>query len=103
MQMSITDLPSKENTTSNNSMAASMAATAMDIRKEKYAKPSNFQSLEHRMESVASSVRGVEFINDSKTTNVNSTWFALESMTKPVILILGVWKANDYGLIRWLR
>ncbi len=58
-----------------------------------------FESLEHRMESVVT-VRGVEFINDSKATNVNSTWFALESMTKPVILILGgVDKGNDYSLI----
>jgi UDP-N-acetylmuramoylalanine--D-glutamate ligase len=48
-------------------------------------------------------VRGVEFINDSKATNVNSTWFALESMTKPVILILGgVDKGNDYTLIEEL-
>jgi UDP-N-acetylmuramoylalanine--D-glutamate ligase len=45
-------------------------------------------------------VRGVEFINDSKATNVNSTWYALESMTKPVVLILGgVDKGNDYSLI----
>jgi UDP-N-acetylmuramoylalanine--D-glutamate ligase len=51
------------------------------------------------MESVAT-IRGVEFINDSKATNVNSTWYALESMTKPVILILGgVDKGNDYSLI----
>ncbi len=48
-----------------------------------------------------STVRGVEFINDSKATNVNSTWFALESMQKPVILILGgIDKGNDYSLIR---
>jgi len=46
-------------------------------------------------------VRGVEFINDSKATNVNSTWYALESMTKPVILILGgVDKGNDYELLK---
>ena len=54
------------------------------------------------MEPVAT-VRGVEFINDSKATNVNSTWYALESMTKPTILILGgVDKGNDYSLIREL-
>jgi UDP-N-acetylmuramoylalanine--D-glutamate ligase len=46
-------------------------------------------------------VKGIEFINDSKATNVNSTWFALESMTKPVILILGgVDKGNDYSLLK---
>ena len=58
-----------------------------------------FQNLEHRMEHVAT-VRGVEFINDSKATNVNSTWYALENMTKPTVLILGgVDKGNDYSLI----
>src|SRR5690606_29525127 len=58
-----------------------------------------FESLEHRMEMVAV-IREVEFINDSKATNVNSTWFALESMTKPTILILGgVDKGNDYELL----
>ena len=51
------------------------------------------------METVAT-IRGVEFINDSKATNVNSTWYALESMNKPTILILGgVDKGNDYSLI----
>jgi UDP-N-acetylmuramoylalanine--D-glutamate ligase len=45
-------------------------------------------------------VRGVEFINDSKATNINSTWFALESMTKPVILVLGgTDKGNDYTIL----
>ncbi|MGG2319900.1 glutamate ligase domain-containing protein, partial [Salmonella enterica] len=51
------------------------------------------------MEFVAM-VRGVEFINDSKATNVNSTWYALESMNKPTVLILGgTDKGNDYSLI----
>ena len=60
---------------------------------------SDFHSLEHRMEHVAT-VRGIEFINDSKATNVNSTWYALESMDKPTILILGgIDKGNDYTLI----
>lgn len=101
MQMSITDFAIKGKHNQYNSMAASMAATALDIRKDKIREAlQTFQSLEHRMEPV-STVRGVEFINDSKATNVNSTWFALESMTKPVILILGgVDKGNDYGLIR---
>jgi UDP-N-acetylmuramoylalanine--D-glutamate ligase len=54
------------------------------------------------MEPVAT-IRGVEFINDSKATNVNSTWYALETMTKPTILILGgVDKGNDYSLIEEL-
>ena len=54
------------------------------------------------MEPVAT-IRGVEFINDSKATNVNSTWYALECMTKPVILILGgVDKGNDYDSMKEL-
>ncbi len=73
----------------------------MDIRKSKIREAvQTFQSLEHRMESVAT-VRGVEFINDSKATNVNSTWYALESMTKPTVLILGgIDKGNDYTLLQ---
>jgi UDP-N-acetylmuramoylalanine--D-glutamate ligase len=81
-------------------MAAGLASVVMDIRKEKIRDAiATFESLEHRMES-AGIIKGVEFINDSKATNVNSTWFALESMVKPVILILGgVDKGNDYSLI----
>jgi UDP-N-acetylmuramoylalanine--D-glutamate ligase len=77
-----------------------MAPTTMYKNKDRIRHAmQNFQSLEHRMEPVAT-VRGVEFINDSKATNVNSTWYALESMTKPTILILGgVDKGNDYSLI----
>ena len=82
-------------------MAASLSATAVDIKKENIRESlQTFQSLEHRMEPVAT-VRGVEFINDSKATNVNSTWFALESMEKPTILILGgVDKGNDYSVLK---
>jgi UDP-N-acetylmuramoylalanine--D-glutamate ligase len=58
--------------------------------------------VEHRLEPVAT-IRGVQFINDSKATNVNSVWYALESMTRPTVLILGgVDKGNDYELIREL-
>lgn len=83
-----------------NTMASCIAGMVMGIRKEKIRDAvTDFQSLEHRMEKVAT-VRGVEFINDSKATNVNSTWYALESMEKPVILILGgLDKGNDYSLI----
>jgi UDP-N-acetylmuramoylalanine--D-glutamate ligase len=83
-----------------NTMAACIAATTVGIRKEKIREAVNdFQSLAHRMEYVAI-VLGVDFINDSNATNVNSTWFVLESMTKPTILILGgVDKGNDYSLI----
>ena len=98
MQMSIDDFKLKGKHNQLNSMAASLAATAIDIRKDKIREAvQTFESLEHRMESVAT-IRGVEFINDSKATNVNSTWFALESMEKPTILILGgVDKGNDYS------
>ena len=83
-----------------NTMASCIAGMVMGIRKEKIRDAvTDFQSLEHRMERVAT-VRGVEFINDSKATNVNSTWYALESMEKPVVLILGgLDKGNDYSLI----
>lgn len=101
IQMSVEDFAIKGKHNQYNSMAASMAATALDIRKEKIREAlQTFESLEHRMETVAT-IKGVEFINDSKATNVNSTWFALESMSKPVILILGgVDKGNDYSLIK---
>lgn len=101
VQMSIEDFALKGKHNQYNSMAASLAATALDIRKEKIREAlQTFESLEHRMESVAT-VRGVEFINDSKATNINSTWFALESMEKPVVLILGgVDKGNNYELIK---
>jgi UDP-N-acetylmuramoylalanine--D-glutamate ligase len=103
MQMNVLDFALKGKHNQYNSMAASMAATAVDIRKEKIREAlQTFESLEHRMEHVAT-IKNVEFINDSKATNVNSTWFALESMTKPVILILGgVDKGNDYGLLKEL-
>ncbi len=98
--MSVFDFALKGKHNQYNTMAACVAATTLDIRKDKIREAvQNFQSLEHRMEHVAT-VRGVEFINDSKATNVNSTWYALESMTKPTILILGgVDKGNDYSLI----
>lgn len=98
--MSVYDFALKGKHNQYNTMAACVAATTMDIRKDKIRDAvQNFQSLEHRMEHVAT-VRGVEFINDSKATNVNSAWYALESMTKPTVLILGgVDKGNDYSLI----
>ena len=100
MQMSIEDFAIKGKHNQYNSMAASLAASAIDIRKEKIREAlQTFESLEHRMETVAT-IKNVEFINDSKATNINSTWFALESMNKPVILILGgVDKGNDYSLL----
>jgi UDP-N-acetylmuramoylalanine--D-glutamate ligase len=81
-----------------NSMAASMASRIVDVRKEIIRESlEDFQNLEHRLEFVAS-INGIEFINDSKATNVNSTWYALESMQKPIVWICGGQdKGNDYN------
>jgi UDP-N-acetylmuramoylalanine--D-glutamate ligase len=86
-----------------NSMAAAVSAKLVEIRKETIRESlSDFHNIGHRLE-VVGNVHGIEFINDSKATNVNSTWYALESMTNPVILILGgVDKGNDYSLLNEL-
>ncbi len=83
-----------------NSMAAGVAARILDIRKEVVRDSfSDFRNAEHRLEFV-NTVHGIDFINDSKATNVNSAWFALESMQKPVIWIVGgVDKGNDYTML----
>ena len=101
MTMSVEDFAVKGKHNQYNTMAAGLSAVIMDIRKERIrVAVQTFQSLEHRMETVAV-IRGVEFINDSKATNTNSTWYALESMSKPTILILGgVDKGNDYSFIK---
>ena len=101
IEMSVYDFALKGKHNQYNTMAACVAGATMDIRKNKIREAvQTFESLEHRMEPVAT-VRGVEFINDSKATNVNSTWFALESINKPTILIMGgIDKGNDYSLIR---
>jgi len=81
-----------------NSMAASIAAQVSHIRKDVIKQSlATFKGVEHRLEKVLS-VRGMEFINDSKATNVNSSWYALECMTTPVIWIAGgTDKGNDYS------
>jgi UDP-N-acetylmuramoylalanine--D-glutamate ligase len=86
-----------------NSMAAGLAAQLANISKEHIRRSlENFTGVEHRMEYVAS-VRGVRYINDSKATNVNSTWYALQSMQTPVVLILGgTDKGNNYAEIESL-
>lgn len=80
-----------------NGMAAAIIANILEVRNESIRESmSSFQNMEHRLESIAK-VNGVEYINDSKATNVNSTWYALESMDKPLIWIAGgVDKGNDY-------
>jgi len=79
-------------------MAASVAASLMDVRKDSIRESfTNFQNAEHRLEFVQK-VGGVDYINDSKATNVNSAWYALESMDRPVIWIAGgVDKGNNYA------
>jgi len=86
-----------------NSMAAGISARVLELRKEVVRESlSDFHNVEHRLEHVLN-VHGIEFVNDSKATNVNSTWYALESFNKPVILILGgVDKGNDYSMLQEL-
>jgi UDP-N-acetylmuramoylalanine--D-glutamate ligase len=81
-----------------NSMAAGLGSTLMNIRKETIrTKLASFDALEHRLENVLN-ISGVEYINDSKATNVNATYYALECQMKPVVWILGgVDKGNDYN------
>jgi UDP-N-acetylmuramoylalanine--D-glutamate ligase len=80
-----------------NSMAASLASKLVDIRKESIRQSlSDFENIEHRLEFVAR-IHGIDFINDSKATNVNSTWYALETADAPIIWIAGgIDKGNDY-------
>lgn len=81
-----------------NSMAAGLGSTLMNIRKETIrTKLASFDALEHRLETVLN-ISGVEYINDSKATNVNATYYALECQSKPVVWIVGgVDKGNDYN------
>lgn len=81
----------------HNAMATAIAAKAMDIKNEDIREAlQDFKNVPHRLEKIAR-VKGVDYINDSKATNVNSTWYALESIKTKVILIMGgTDKGNDY-------
>jgi UDP-N-acetylmuramoylalanine--D-glutamate ligase len=96
--MSIFDfsLQGKHNT--YNSMAAGLAGAVLNIRNEKIRESlSDFKGVEHRLEYFLK-VHGIEFVNDSKATNINSTWYALECINKPIVWIVGgVDKGNDYN------
>jgi UDP-N-acetylmuramoylalanine--D-glutamate ligase len=96
--MSIQELSLKGKHNIYNSMAAGIAGHVLNIRKEVIRESlSDFQGVEHRLEPVLK-IRGVQYINDSKATNVNSTWYALESMDTPVVWIAGgIDKGNDYS------
>ncbi|MCO5232592.1 MAG: UDP-N-acetylmuramoyl-L-alanine--D-glutamate ligase [Chitinophagales bacterium] len=88
---------------SYNSMAAGVAAKLVGVRKETIRESlQDFTNLEHRLEFVAT-INGVDYINDSKATNVNSVWYALETMNKQVVWIVGgVDKGNDYTILQKL-
>lgn len=96
--MSINELALQGKHNLYNSMAAGIAGRLFEIRKDVVRESfSDFENIEHRLEFV-NSVHGIDFINDSKATNVNSTWYALESMQQPTIWIAGgVDKGNDYS------
>lgn len=98
--MSILDLALQGKHNTYNSMAAGISGMVLEIRNDRIREVlSDFQGVEHRLERFLK-VHGIEFINDSKATNVNSTWYALECMNKPVVWIAGgVDKGNDYTML----
>ncbi len=101
MQMTLEKLALQGKHNIYNSMAAGIAGRILDIRKDIIKESlSDFQNVEHRLEHVAR-IHGVDFINDSKATNVNATWYALESMQNKVVWIAGgIDKGNDYSLLK---
>ncbi|ADQ79647.1 UDP-N-acetylmuramoylalanine--D-glutamate ligase [Paludibacter propionicigenes WB4] len=101
--MPTTDLALQGMHNTYNSMAAGLAASIVNVRKESIRQSlQDFQGVEHRLEYVAT-VKNIRFVNDSKATNVNSCWYALQSMKTPVVLILGgTDKGNDYSEIEEL-
>lgn len=96
--MSILDIALQGNHNTYNSMAAGISGKAANIRNENIRESmSDFKGVEHRLERFLK-VHGIEFINDSKATNINSTWYALESMTQPTVWIVGgIDKGNNYA------
>ncbi len=96
--MSIHELALKGKHNAQNALAAGIASRLLDIRADLVRESlMDFENVEHRLEFVAK-VNGVEFINDSKATNINAAWYALESMERPTVWIVGgVDKGNDYS------
>jgi UDP-N-acetylmuramoylalanine--D-glutamate ligase len=101
LTMSITELALQGKHNIYNSMASGIVAKVLDIRNTAIRESmGDFKNIEHRLEHVAK-ISGVDYINDSKATNVNSTWYALESVATGVILIMGgVDKGNDYEMLK---
>ncbi len=101
--MSILDLTLQGKHNTYNSMAAGIASMILEIRNEQLRESlADFKGVEHRLERFLK-VHGIEFINDSKATNVNSTWYALESTNKPIVWIAGgIDKGNDYNMLKHL-
>ncbi|TDG35139.1 UDP-N-acetylmuramoyl-L-alanine--D-glutamate ligase [Pedobacter changchengzhani] len=101
LTMTITDLALQGKHNIYNSMASGIVAKVLELRNPTIRESmSDFKNVEHRLEHVAK-ISGIDFINDSKATNVNSTWYALESMTTDVVLIMGgVDKGNDYSMLK---
>ncbi|MES2425492.1 MAG: UDP-N-acetylmuramoyl-L-alanine--D-glutamate ligase [Bacteroidota bacterium] len=100
-EMSITELALQGKHNIYNSMASGIVAKVLELRNDTLRDSlATFKNIEHRLEFVGK-ISGISFINDSKATNVNSTWYALESMTSDVVLILGgVDKGNDYTMLK---
>lgn len=100
MQIATSDIKIKGKHNVQNSMAAYLAAEIYGITSHKIRKKlESFDGVEHRLEKYLT-IRGVTFINDSKATNINSTWYALESMKTDTVLILGgIDKGNDYKVL----
>jgi UDP-N-acetylmuramoylalanine--D-glutamate ligase len=98
--MSVEELSLKGRHNTYNSMAAGITGNILKLRKPIIRESlSDFQGVEHRLEKLFK-VRGVEFVNDSKATNVNSTWYALESIEKGIVWIAGgIDKGNDYSIL----
>ncbi|WP_230383898.1 UDP-N-acetylmuramoyl-L-alanine--D-glutamate ligase [Pedobacter endophyticus] len=101
LTMSISELALQGKHNIYNSMASGIVAKVLELRNETIRESmGDFKNIEHRLEHVAK-ISGIDFINDSKATNVNSTWYALESMTTDVVLIMGgVDKGNDYNMLK---
>nr|MBC7613521.1 UDP-N-acetylmuramoyl-L-alanine--D-glutamate ligase [Pseudopedobacter sp.] len=99
--MTIQDLALQGKHNVYNSMASGIVGKVLELRNESIRESmGNFKNIEHRLEFVAN-ISGISFINDSKATNVNSTWYALETMTTDVVLIMGgVDKGNDYNMLK---